>query len=108
MTLDVVSGSIISYRLFDVAYAIDLSKAEAVWARKVRTGSSRGRLNATPAKAVAFGVPPVARALDTVALTLAATTVHAAVTARLYDFGVVSLALRVPVADLSWAPSRCC
>ena len=71
MTLDVVTGSIIAYRLFDVAYAIDLSKAEAVWARKVRTESSRGRLSATPAKAVAFGVPPVALALDTVTLTLA-------------------------------------
>ena len=102
MTLDVVTGSIIAYRLFDVAYAIDLSKAEAVWARKVRTESSRGRLSATPAKAIAFGVPPVALALDTVTLTLATTTVQATVTARLYDFGVVSLALRVPVADMTW------
>ncbi len=101
MTLDVVSGSIIAYRLFDVAYAIDLSRAEAVWARKVRTGSTRLRLSATPAKAVAFGVPPVALALDSLALTLGSTSVQAAVTARLYDFGVVSIALRVP-------PLPCC
>ncbi len=103
MTLDVVSGSVIAYRLFDVAYAIDLAKAEATWARKVRTGSSRGRLSATPAKAVAFGVPPVALGLDTVALALGSEPVQAGVTARVYDFGVVSLALRVPVAGLSWA-----
>lgn len=103
MTLDVVSGAVIAYRLFDVAYEIDLAKAETTWARKVRTGSSRGRLSATPAKAVAFGVPPVALGLDTLALAVGSGSVQATVTARVYDFGVVSLALRVPVADLSWA-----
>jgi len=102
--LDVATGSIVAYRLFDVAYEIDLAKAEAVWARKARTGSSRGRLSATPAKAVAFGVPPVALGLDPVTLTLAdATTLQASVTARLYDFGVVSIALRVPVLGLPWS-----
>ncbi len=99
MTLDVASGSITAYRLFDVAYAIDLARAEAVWARKVRTGSSRGRLSATPPKAVAFGVPPLALGLDTMALAVGS----AAVTARLYDFGVVSIALRFAVTGLSWA-----
>jgi len=101
---DVVAGYIVAYRLFDVAYAIDLVRAEDIWARMGRTGrSSRGRLTTTPAKAVAFGVPPVAIRLDAVSLELGDTIVPAAVTARLYDFGVVSIALRVPVARLSWA-----
>ena len=52
-TLDVSAGSILAYRLFDVAYAIDLEKAEETWARTVRTGSSRGRLTTTPPKAIA-------------------------------------------------------
>ncbi|MDR3529860.1 MAG: hypothetical protein P4L90_04765 [Rhodopila sp.] len=99
---EIASGAILAYRLFDVAYAIDLGKAEETWARTVRTGSSRGRLTTTPAKAVAFGVPPVALGLGTVTLPLAGGPVQATVTARLYDFGVVSIALRVAVADLSW------
>jgi len=101
--LEVVAGSIVAYRLFDVAHSIDLARAEEVWARKGRSESSRGRLNTTPAKAVAFGVPPVALNLDPMTLDLGDISVQAAVTARLYDFGVVSLALRVPVAGLSWS-----
>jgi hypothetical protein len=101
--LDVSAGYILAYRLFDVAYAIDLGKAEETWARTVRTGSSRGRLTTTPPKAIAFGVPPVALGLGTIALPLPEGPIQATVTARLYDFGVVSIALRVPVTDLSWA-----
>ncbi|MEA2777405.1 MAG: hypothetical protein QOF90_2811 [Acetobacteraceae bacterium] len=101
--LDVSVGYILAYRLFDVAYAIDLAKAEDTWARTVRTGSSRGRLTTTPPKAISFGVPPVALGLGTVALALPEGAVQANATARLFDFGVVSLALRVTVTDLSWA-----
>jgi hypothetical protein len=101
MSLDVASGAVIAYRLFDVAYAIDLPRAEAEWAKRARTASSRSRFSATPPKAVAFGVPPLALALDPVPLP--ALGVQATVTARLYDFGVVSIALRVPAAGISWA-----
>ncbi|MEA2788261.1 MAG: hypothetical protein QOG73_667 [Acetobacteraceae bacterium] len=101
--LDVSVGYILAYRLFDVAYAIDLAKAEDTWARTVRTGSSRGRLTTTPPKAISFGVPPVALGLGTVALALPEGAIQANATARLFDFGVVSLALRVTVTDLSWA-----
>jgi hypothetical protein len=101
--LDVAAGYILAYRLFDVAYAIDLAKAEEVWARTVRTGSSRGRLTTTPPKAIAFGVPPVALGLGTITLSLPDGPSPAIVTARLYEFGVVSIAIRVAVIDLSWA-----
>jgi hypothetical protein len=100
--VEVAAGAIIAFRLFDVAYAIDLRRAEETWARTVRTGSSRGRLTTTPPKAVAFGVPPVALELGVVALALPEGPVEASVAARLYDFGVVSIALRVPVADMAW------
>src|ERR1700712_1047840 len=65
----VASGFILAYRLFDVAYAIDLVQAEETWARTVRTGSSRGRLTSPP-KAISFGEPPVAIGLGTVVLSL--------------------------------------
>jgi hypothetical protein len=101
--MDVAAGAVIAYRLFDVAYAIDLGKAEGTWARTVRTGSTRGRLTNTPSKAIDFGVPPVALGLGTITLALPDGLQEAAASARLYDFGVISIALRVPAADLSWA-----
>ena len=47
-------------------------------------------------------MPPVTLDLGTVTLALPDGPVQAAASARLYDFGVVSLALRVPVANLGW------
>ena len=101
--LDVVAGAILAYRLFDVAYAIDLGKAEEIWSRTARTGTSRGRLTSTPPKAIAFGVPPVSLGMGAIMMPLPEGPRQAIVTARLFDFGVVSLALRMPVADLPWA-----
>jgi len=100
--LHVRSGHVVALRLFDVAYAIDLGRVEDIWARHAGTASSRSRLSATPAKAVAFGVPPVALSLDAIPLNLGPIAATAAVTARIYDFGVVALALRVATLDLSW------
>ena len=54
----VAVGAIVALRLFDVAYAIDLARAEALLAEQART-ARRSRLSATPPKAMAFGVPPV-------------------------------------------------
>ncbi len=98
----VTSGAVIAFRLFDIAYEIDLAKVEQAWAARART-ASRGRLTATPPKAVAFDVPPVSLVLDPVTLMLDGSAVQAEVTAQVYDFGAVSIALRVPVRDLPWA-----
>jgi hypothetical protein len=100
--LTVVSGQIVALRLFDVAYAIDLKRAEARWAGHAAGRASRARLSATPPKAVAFGVPPLGLVLDPVTLDLGAGLVELAVTARLYEFGAVSLALRLPVTGRRW------
>jgi hypothetical protein len=96
----VASGVVIAFRLFDIAYAIDLAKVEAVWAARART-ASRGRLTATAPKAVAFDVPPVSLVLDPI--TLPGIAVPAEATARIYDFGAVSIALRVPIRDMPWS-----
>lgn len=100
---EVKSGTIVALRLFDIAYAIDLAQAEALWAQRQGGGSSRSQLSATPAKAVAFDVPPVLLPLDAVPLHMEGIGVNALATARLYDFGVVALALRIPVVDHDWA-----
>ncbi len=100
--LIVGAGDVVALRLFDVAYAIDLGRAEALWAAQARA-SSRLRLTATPPKAMAFGVPPLAVALDPVTLDLDGEAVQAGVEARLYDFGAISIALRVPIAGVAWS-----
>ncbi len=98
----VVSGAIIACRLFDVADAIDLTKAESLWAEHARPASTRGRLVSTPPKAVAFGVPPLEVPLEPVLIQLDCIEVQAQVSARLYDFGVARLALQVATSNLSW------
>ncbi|HVC62529.1 MAG TPA: hypothetical protein VND19_19460 [Acetobacteraceae bacterium] len=100
--LIVSAGAVVALRLFDVAYAIDLARAEALWAAQARA-SSRLRLTATPPKAMAFGVPPLALTLDPVTLEFDGAPVQAGVTARLYDFGAISIALRVPLAGMAWS-----
>lgn len=100
--LHVEQGAITALRLFDIAYAIDLAKAETLWAAQARSGV-RSQLSATPAKAVAFDVPPLMLVLEPMVLTLGNTTHTVRVTARLYDFGVAALALRLPVAGLHWS-----
>jgi len=98
----VVAGGIVAYRLFDVAYAIDLPKAERLWAERSRAWSTRARLTTAPPDAMAFGVPPVEVALAPVTLEFGAVPLAANVTARLYEFGVVTFALRFPASDLAW------
>jgi hypothetical protein len=100
--LTVRAGAIVALRLFDIAYTIDLARVEAIWAARSNASTRRGRLSATPEKAVAFGVPPVAIALDPVELELGGVRIQAEASARFYDFGAVALAVRVPVADVRW------
>jgi hypothetical protein len=101
--ITVVAGQIMALRLFDVAYAIDLKRAETLWAGHAAGRAARSRLSATPPKAVAFGEPPLGIVLDPLTLTLGTETVEAAVTARLYEFGAATLALRLPVAGRGWS-----
>lgn len=102
--LVVRSGSVIALRLFDIAYAVDLPQVERLWASHSRATTSRGQLVYTPSKAVAFDVPPVSLTLDPVVLDLppGGRRLGATVSARVYDFGVVALSVRMPVEQTSW------
>lgn len=97
------SGAIVVLRHFDIAYSIDLARVETLCAAHANTVSNRGRLSTVPEKAVAFGVPPVSLGLPPLRLDIGGKAVDAAVTARFYEFGVLVLAVRVPVADLAWS-----
>lgn len=94
-------GAIIAYRLFGVAHEIDLKQVEALWASQAGA-PRRGWLSATQPKAMAFGVPPVVLPLAPITLELEGGRVATEVTARVYDFGTISVAVRVPLKDVSW------
>jgi hypothetical protein len=95
------SGLITALRLFDIANEIDLVRAETLWSAQARQGA-RSRLTGTPPKAVSFGDPPLGLVLPPVTLDLGGRAVDAQVTARLYVFGVVTLAVRVAADDQGW------
>ena len=101
--LRVNSGALIAHRLLDVAYAIDLARAESLWLSRAGRESRRTRLATASANELAFEVPPALLALPAVSIDVAGQAIQAAVTAHLYDFGVIALALRVEVEDLSWS-----
>ena len=96
------AGAVVALRLFDIAYSIDLAAVEESWARHRGESPRRARFSTTPEKAVSFGVPPVLLSLDPVDVDIEGTRVSVAVSARCYDFGVVVLALRMPIADRRW------
>lgn len=102
--LTIKNGAVIALRLFDIAYSIDLGQLESLWAKRANSGTRRGKLSGTPEKAVSFGVPPVMLLLDTVLIEIReGVSVSAQVSARFYDFGVVALALRVPMVHVRWS-----
>lgn len=88
--------------MFDFSYSADLVQAAELWHRHTGTSSARKRLNTTLPKAMSYDVAPIVLPLEPVLLTLPDSQVTAVVTARLYDFGVLTLSLAVPVKDLGW------
>ncbi len=89
------------YRLFDVAYAIDLARALDLLATYApeRVRPVRGE-----AQALQIRNPPVTVLLGTEALVIDGRPQPAEISARIFDFGVVSLRLRVAMPDgLDWA-----
>ncbi len=98
----VLAGEIIVYRLFDIAYAIDLGRAETLWRARAGATSARQRLRVTPPKAVAYDVPPLLLTLAPERLALPNAGITANVIGRLYDFGVLALSVCVPARELDW------
>jgi hypothetical protein len=100
--LHVNAGSVIALRLFDIAYSIDLQKVEHLWPSRKGGTAVRSSLLTAPKKSLTFDVPPVLLSLDPLSLVIDGRPLACGVTARFYDFGVVSLAIRVPASDMQW------
>jgi hypothetical protein len=99
----VADGHVTALRLFDLAYAIDLVQAEALWASRAGQGA-RARLTGTPPQAMTFGEAPLTLVLPSVVLPLdtGGDAIEAQATARLYAFGVATIALRITASRLEW------
>ena len=96
------TGHILALRLFDAADHIDLEHAERLWRAAHPSPTRRPRLATAPATAMTFGVAPLAIDLPPAELTLPTGPITAAITARLYDFGAISLTARLPADKLPW------
>ena len=95
-----LSGAAIVYRLFDVGYAIDLARALDLLASNApeRVRPLRGE-----AQALQIRNPPLTVMLGSEALIVDGRPHAAEVSARVFDFGVVSLRVRVAMPErLSW------
>ena len=93
-----VDGDAVVYRLFDVGYEIALDRALELLATQApeRVRPVRGE-----AQALQIPNPPITVILGAEAVVLGGERLTVEVSARIFDFGVVSLRARVP------APSHC-
>lgn len=100
--LHVQSGVLVAHRLLDVANEIDLARAEALWLSHEGRESRRTRLATAGANEVAFGVPPALLAMPEAEIELDGVAVKAQMTARVYDFGAIVMAVHLPVEEIAW------
>ncbi|MCL4537821.1 MAG: hypothetical protein M1610_09550 [Nitrospirae bacterium] len=91
------SGKILIYRLYDVAYEIDLLKVE----EKLKREAKRLRIERKPfSKAFEFANPPVLFQLKGIEKEITGRKFNINVYSKAYDYGVVSIILEIPVTDI--------
>jgi hypothetical protein len=91
------SGSILIYRLYDVAWDIDLKKVEEKVSNYRRLTIDRKRFS----KAFQFTNPPLSLTLKTFEKELRGTHYSVNAYAKAFDFGVLSIIFEIPVKDMS-------
>ena len=95
-----VEGTAVVYRLFDVGYEIHLDRALELLSTNA---PDRARPLRGEAQAIQINNPPVTVTLGAERLSINGRDVDAEVSARIFDFGVVSLRLRVPApSGVTW------
>jgi hypothetical protein len=95
----VETGVVAALRLYDVASEIDLSRVE----REVSAGApTRANLTQARPKSISYGEPPIGMSLGRARLEVEGDTVEAEVSARVYDFGTVTIGFRIAANGMSW------
>ena len=90
-----LEGSATIYRLYDIGYAIDLDRAAEILGDRTR---GRVRPARSEARAIEIRNPPLFVSLGSFEVVVGNEAREATLAARLFDFGVCSLQLRIPVA----------
>jgi hypothetical protein len=91
-------SSIILYHLFDVADEINLKMVEAIWAARNKI-ASRLRFDKSAPKSISIQNPPLLVELGTHDMTFAGKEYTAAINARIFDIGVVSLVFHIELPE---------
>ena len=94
-----VTGEAILYRLFDVGYEIRLDK---VFDLLSPSAPERPKPVRGEAHALRILNPPVTVSLGTESIVIGDRSQPIEVSARIFDFGVISLRARLPVASIAW------
>jgi hypothetical protein len=95
-----VRGGATLYRIYDVGYSIDLERAAGILAART---PARVRPERREAEAIRIANLPITVALGPSRLTADGHAYDVELSARIFDFGVVSLRMRVAVADeMEW------
>ena len=96
-----VGGAATLYRIYDVGYSIDLDHAARILASHT---PARVRPERREAEAIRIANLPITIALGPARLTVDGYSYDVELSARIFDFGVVSLRMRAPVAaEMSWS-----
>jgi hypothetical protein len=92
-------GKLLTYRLYDTSFEIDLLKVE----EKIKKETRRFRIKRKPfSKAFEFTNPPVSFQLQTIEKEVAGRRLAINVHVRAYDYGVLSIILEIPVTDMDF------
>ena len=91
-----IRGGATLYRIYDVGYSIDLERAAGILATRT---PARVRPERREAEAIRIANLPITVVLGPARLTADGHEYDVELSARIFDFGVVSLRMRVPVAD---------
>ncbi len=99
-----VSGAAVVYRLFDVGFEIHIDRALD---RLAASGPERIRPVRGEAQAIQIPNPPITVILGTERVSVGGRPTDVEVSARIFDFGVVSLRARIPTpGELEWEALR--
>jgi hypothetical protein len=95
-----VRGGATLYRIYDVGYSIDLERAASILAART---PARVRPERREAEAIRIANLPITLPLGASRLTAGGTSHDVELSARIFDFGVVSLRMRVAVpGEMGW------
>jgi hypothetical protein len=99
MIPSIKKGRILTYRLYDAAFEINLLKVE----EQIKKETKRFRIKRKPfSKAFEFTNPPVSFQLQTLEKKLAGRIFNINVHVRAYNYGVLSVILEIPVSDMGF------